>query len=401
MNRVTMLTILMLSVLTPNYVCAQVPADHDSLLLVSDWDFLGPDGDLSGLPIILKEQHWAEEVHVDEVALRRNGVRLENIRIEHVRTSGVSRQSALRFLLSTHGLGFWSPSGGSVVITTKVIADTYWHDSSSRPSSEMFLNGSLDARRNAVFMAAFHTIESNDYVDALIACLQDPDTDLRFNAAYAIAQFGPSGARAAMPLGITLHLDNLTVRESCAYALGNIGKSGANELLKILSDSDQSVARMAAKGLRYVGTPGHDLIPQVVAAALAHGNGRALDNNYVGLLGAFAETVVSLDYGQAELIVAPLLETVQPERRVFALIIISYLGARSQLDVESYIQLLTDDNVYVRRRAASALLMADKHAIKSVSVLMRATEDADPETRQLARLVAAEIESQTPKAIQQ
>ena len=106
MNRVAMLTILMLSVLTPDYVCAQIPAEQDNLSLVSEWDLLGPDGDMSGLPIGLKEDHWVEEIYVDEAALRRNGIRLEQIRIEHVRTSGVSRRSALRFLLSMHGLGF-------------------------------------------------------------------------------------------------------------------------------------------------------------------------------------------------------------------------------------------------------------------------------------------------------
>ena len=396
MNRVAMLTILMLSVLTPDYVCAQIPAEQDNLSLVSEWDLLGPDGDMSGLPIGLKEDHWVEEIYVDEAALRRNGIRLEQIRIEHVRTSGVSRRSALRFLLSMHGLGFWSPSAGSVVITTEAIADTYWHDSSSRPSSEMFVNGSLDARRNAVFLAAYYTIESDDHVDGLIACLQDPDTDLRFNAAYAIAQFGASGARAARQLGITLHHEDLTVRESCGYALGNIGKSGACELVKILSDSDHNVARMAARSLRYCGSPRGGLIPDVVSAALAHVDGIDLDEEHVSLLSAFADTVVNLDNGQAELIVAPLLQAVQPGPRVFALNVICYLGARSRLDVESYIQMLTDDNVYVRRRAAFALLTVDTHAIKSVSVLMGATVDNDAETRRLAQLVAAKIRSQTP-----
>ena len=64
--------------------------------------------------------------------------------------------------------------------------------------------------------------------------------------------------------------------------------------------------------------------------------------------------------------------------------------------MESYIQMLTDDNVYVRRRAAFALLTVDTHAIKSVSVLMGATVDDDAETRRLAQLVAAKIRSQTP-----
>jgi hypothetical protein len=107
-------------------------------------------------------------------------------------------------------------------------------------------------------------VPTRDLVPALIDALRDPDSDVRLNAAVALAAVGPDAVES---LTAALNDRNPDARAGAAYALGLIGAPAAPataELIKKLKDDETEVRRQTAQALgrivaasRYpiVGTP--------------------------------------------------------------------------------------------------------------------------------------------------
>lgn len=85
-------------------------------------------------------------------------------------------------------------------------------------------------------------------VEPLVAALQDDNTDIRANAAMALAH--PGSSRAVPPLIESLQDYNPKVRSHAAMALGSIGDTAAVEpLLALLEDSDPEPRAIASGSL--------------------------------------------------------------------------------------------------------------------------------------------------------
>jgi len=97
--------------------------------------------------------------------------------------------------------------------------------------------------------AAPPTPSDLELVSRLIACLKDPDADVRANLAQALAKIGPT---AVEPLTEAL-ADALPQRRAgAAYALGLMGsvaKATLPQLLLLLDDSDTEVRRQASQAI--------------------------------------------------------------------------------------------------------------------------------------------------------
>src|SRR3972149_967946 len=82
-------------------------------------------------------------------------------------------------------------------------------------------------------------------LDALIAALQDPDRDLRQFAAKARGQIGDP--RGIAGLVIALHDTQMDVRSQAAFALSRIGAPAVDALITALQDPDANVRANAAR----------------------------------------------------------------------------------------------------------------------------------------------------------
>ena len=82
-------------------------------------------------------------------------------------------------------------------------------------------------------------------LDALIAALQDPDRDVRQFAAKALGQIGDP--RGIAGLVIALHDTQMDVRSQAAFALSRIGAPAVDALITALQDPDANVRANAAR----------------------------------------------------------------------------------------------------------------------------------------------------------
>ena len=102
-------------------------------------------------------------------------------------------------------------------------------------------------------------------VPALTKALENKDSDVRSNAAVALAQIG-TDAKDAVPALITALRDkDSNVRNNAAEALGQIGKDDVPALITALQDEDGDYQLLAAVALANIGVKSQDVVSVLLA----------------------------------------------------------------------------------------------------------------------------------------
>jgi len=152
-------------------------------------------------------------------------------------------------------------------------------------------------------------------VQELVRALNDVDGSVRWRAAVALGQLGPSAAEAARPLAEALEDPEETVRWEAAKALGRIGP-GAREavpaLAAALGEEDEVLRDAAAAALGFLGVAAQNAVPALI---------RSLGSGGAGEPDATIETLVKL----------------------------------GRVSVPALIEALNEDDPVIRSRAAAAL----------------------------------------------
>ena len=130
-------------------------------------------------------------------------------------------------------------------------------------------NKDSDVRSNAAVALAQIGTDAKDAVPALITALQDKDSNVRNNASEALGQIGKDAIPAlitALPTLITALRDkDSNVRNNAAEALGQIGKDDVPALITALQDEDGDYQLLAAVALANIGVKSQDVVSVLLA----------------------------------------------------------------------------------------------------------------------------------------
>lgn len=104
--------------------------------------------------------------------------------------------------------------------------------------------------------------------DALAAKLRDPDAEVRWHAAWALARLGKQAAPAAPALAERLGDEDRAVRFAAAVALSRGGAAAVPMLVKVLEEPTSSADKRAAaaRALEYIGPAAAPALPALRAA---------------------------------------------------------------------------------------------------------------------------------------
>jgi HEAT repeat protein len=143
-------------------------------------------------------------------------------------------------------------------------------------------------------------------VEALIAALRDSDLDVRQTAAWALGNVG--SRTAAEPLAAALSDANPEMRRRAAWALGNLNlKQAPPALINGLKDSDPEMREITAWALYEIEDP---TAIGALESALSREQNKELQIAYIRALAAVGERSVDALKG--------LLESKDPEIRTIA-----------------------------------------------------------------------------------
>jgi len=186
-------------------------------------------------------------------------------------------------------------------------------------------------------------------VPALIRALHDPSEGLRHRAANALGVLGPQSEAAVPDLLVALAFDDSdSVRDAAGSALGKIGGSAIEGLLRCTTQADQELRRRAASAL---GDSGERTAR--VKDALA----RLLNDEDPAVRIAAAVALWKIDPGSE--LVAPALVRIlasdNRQHRLQASRLLVRMGPAAQPVLESLRVLLRHDDEEVRRLAAKTL----------------------------------------------
>ena len=226
-------------------------------------------------------------------------------------------------------------------------------------------------------------------VSALITALQDENSNIRSNAAYALGQIGKE-AKSAVPALITAFQDQdedynavlqykgisqflrRSIRSDAAYALGQIGEetnSTVSALITALQDENSTVRSNTAHALGLIGQKNPEsTVPALITALQDENSDVRLSTAYaLGLIGEEAKSAVPA-----------LITALQDE------------------DEEHYINILQDRGVSellssIRSNAAYALGLIGEEAKSAVPALITALQDEDEDVRLSAAIAIVKI----------
>jgi HEAT repeat protein len=122
-------------------------------------------------------------------------------------------------------------------------------------------------RREVVDIFRGLGIEGKAGLPQLIRCLKDKDSEVRWQAADAIARIGPEAESAASALADALQDREDEVRSSAAYALSVIGpaaKTAVPALIQAMQDDSQYTRIRAAEALWQITGSAKDALPVLI-----------------------------------------------------------------------------------------------------------------------------------------
>jgi HEAT repeat protein len=219
-------------------------------------------------------------------------------------------------------------------------------------------------------------------VPALVAALEDPDSNVRRHAARALGKIGE--ARAVKPLAAALRDGHEEVRREAAQALREIGDVVAvTSLIEALRDREAHVRCFAVDSL--IGTLRN--VRRFTPDALAELGGSGVE----ALTAALRDPASTVRCGAANALgeihdaraLEPLIQALNdPDPHVREAAVRSLMGTRDPRAAELLIAALDHDNPKVRSHAAKVLgALRDIRGLEPLITVMR---DEDPEVRDSA-----------------
>lgn len=381
-------------------------AIQKELEVVSVFDFEGHSSSLGGFVLLLAEYPKLEAgllgpegfwgpiaVLVDEEALRRNGVDLYRVTFfgpgGQFRAAGVSRRSSLRFILDSCGVAYYV-NDKQVIVTTKEIAKSVWLAQLAEPAIAQLSSKNLSERRSLVFTLGFGGIDAESWVGPLISLLRESDREVVFDAAFALGGFGPRAKDAILPLIQLLGSRDLTLREAACYAIAKIGPLAIDPLLGQANNAGSDVSVACVKSIGLMGSAGRQSAPKLLEMIKSKPND-------VSLARMVSCALAEIDpYGSVPELRRMLLDE-NVSIRKFALSALGSIGevaraSRKSIDnsdelVGEIFDMLSSDEVEIRRAAVRSLLFIEIPESVSLAPLEKLLNDEDSEVRHLVGLV--------------
>jgi CubicO group peptidase (beta-lactamase class C family) len=239
-----------------------------------------------------------------------------------------------------------------------------------------------DVRRDAAEALARLGPRAVEAVPALVAALKDPDMGVRWHSAAAL---GTMGTGAVEPLVQALRGADPMAREGAALALGSMGPGAGgalHPLVDALRDPDASVREKAAEALGMLG-PG--------AAAAAPALVRLLSDTDPYVEGKTAEALGRIG---REVVPALTLALQDRERTVrwCAAIALGRIGPAAREAVPALTKALQDSDENVRWCSVIALGSVGVQAAGAVPALVQCLHDKDEDVRWGANLALEQID---------
>jgi HEAT repeat protein len=204
-------------------------------------------------------------------------------------------------------------------------------------------------------------------VSALAQAVKDPSVEVRQEAVRVLHNIGPSAKSAVPALTAALSDPEAAVREGAASALGYFGGVAAESvpaLIAAISDPDEDVRRSAIEALASMGTRGTESIPALT---------RALQDE--SMVYSAATTLGELGKPAQSAIPALRKAVKGPQgRRREVLYALGELKAQDDSSVAVLMEALTDPDPYVNLAAASSLAKIGPAASRAVPALIHALE---------------------------
>ena len=303
---------------------------------------------------------WGVECIIDHKALRQQGVHYDEILINDFELKGISRASALRFILHRSGLGFYQV-GDRVVITTREIAKTGNSLATTLDDVSGLQTATLSEQKRAVFLAGYTTPSSQDWIRFLQKALLNSDRQMSFDASFAIAGIAPTDSKVRVTLCQLIRSDDPTIREAAAYAMARIGSPAIDDLLSMLDSDDQIIASTAARAFCSMGSVAAASTDRLIAAGERWSqNPAAFDESGDSrICREIASAVATVELGTAVGRLTQGIESSNDKCRGFAALAIAEIGPPDHGHIPNLQVLLKDASVFVRRNAAYAMAKLD------------------------------------------
>jgi HEAT repeat protein len=209
------------------------------------------------------------------------------------------------------------------------------------------------------------TVDSAEY---RIAALKSPDPVLRRRSAIALGQYRDHATQAIPALVAALSTDDVAVQTNAAYSLAQMGPSALPALLKVVREATPAVRLAAVQGLGQMRDNAAPAVPDLLELLEAPGSAAALRVGVCETLGAIGATASTA---------CPALRTVTRDKdarvRRAAVIALGNIGKGEPETVQSLIAAL-DDSEVVAVPAAIALGQLGSPARPAVAHLLRILE---------------------------
>ncbi|MBE9129361.1 HEAT repeat domain-containing protein [Coleofasciculus sp. LEGE 07081] len=219
--------------------------------------------------------------------------------------------------------------------------------------------------------------EQEAVVETLLLRLEDENSDVRFNAVYALGKLGQGSETIVNALLLHLEDEDSGVRREAADALGKLGQTSetvVNALLLRLEDENSDVRVNAAYALGLL-RQGSETI---VNALLLH-----LDDEDSVMRDFAARALGRLGQGSETVVNALLLRLEDEDSgvRSYAAFALGKLGQTSETVVNALLLRLEDEDADVRGSAASALGKLGQGSETVVNALLLRLDDQDSGVR--------------------
>ncbi len=223
---------------------------------------------------------------------------------------------------------------------------------------------------------------------AWLADLQEPDPEIRLQALSALGQIRDAPAEEVVPAVTTALADaQPKVRAQAAWALANAGPSAApavGALAHALADADSQVRRSAATALGGVGEAAKEAVPALIQASSDH-------ESIVRFEVALALATIAPEREETPQILGAVMEEAESYNRSRAIWAMAGLLEKNPAAVPYLDRALEGKDERSRLQAALALCKAGDPTDKAAMVLVRASASDQEGVYEAAREGAARL----------
>jgi HEAT repeat protein len=265
------------------------------------------------------------------------------------------------------GFGFRGQSGEPAAAAARALVKL---GPAAVPGLEDVLGGPDDGlRAEAARALAVIGPAAADAVPALVALLDDEDTRVRSTAAYALGRIGPAAVAAVPSLRKRLDLPDPVSRVRFAAILWTIAPDP--KLLAVFDEALKPGHPARLEAVHVFQTQGADSIPRLSQALRSSDDDREAVEIYKAL------AAVDPTHKAADAVLSAMLADRNPEVRRTAACAAGALGADARGCTPALERALADDDVFLPRIAAGALVRVDPENRTAVAFLIKQLTGAE------------------------